>query len=480
MAEKILHLKLKYKNKYLDIAKFKRDFKDKFLIGSNKHIFWQILDPKFPNKHTLITRKKDDFYMNILSNMDVHVNKKDSTLTKQEMEKKKIIKNNQFKLDKNTSGEITFSKDWGIEYAFVKPYHVARTKEDIENFRKYHRKPKLTGEQKFTRAFLIIAWLFTIVGIVIFEKNYEPPQRVDFQDRLRSIEQQATLIQADFAEDVQVKPDEPDQADLPPDNYNKAANEGEAAEQAAAAEAEVMAEIENIFGGLDGVEGMEGDAGENVLIEVSEAGIAAVESDNSSGGLSADVWSDIGVSNAGEAGADAILQGAGELGDIGAVDLGGLAIGKNTGNFENVNAADLGGDLGNYKIVSVRGQQEFESVRRSFGGIPLLQEGNVNIAETQQAKTELASIEQQVNTLTPRLSQLYTTESLKYNMYGTLHFEIIINESGKVVAVQVSYAKGSYFTNEFLDKAKAVVKGWNIEVKKPTRYKFRRTFIRSN
>ena len=43
MADKVLNLTLKYQGKQLDIAKYNRDFTKKFVIGSDKNIFWQIV-----------------------------------------------------------------------------------------------------------------------------------------------------------------------------------------------------------------------------------------------------------------------------------------------------------------------------------------------------------------------------------------------------------------------------------------------------
>ena len=48
MVDKVLNLKLKYQDKVLDVARHKRDFTNKFFIGNDRDLFWQILDKAFP------------------------------------------------------------------------------------------------------------------------------------------------------------------------------------------------------------------------------------------------------------------------------------------------------------------------------------------------------------------------------------------------------------------------------------------------
>ena len=66
MGHKILNLELRYKDKFLDTAKYLRDFKSTFVIGTDKHLLWQILDSSFPNRHVLITKgRKNSFILHI-------------------------------------------------------------------------------------------------------------------------------------------------------------------------------------------------------------------------------------------------------------------------------------------------------------------------------------------------------------------------------------------------------------------------------
>jgi hypothetical protein len=54
MAKTILNLKLHYRGKLLDIAKYGRDFTNKLYIGSSKLFFWQKNYNNFPEQKILL------------------------------------------------------------------------------------------------------------------------------------------------------------------------------------------------------------------------------------------------------------------------------------------------------------------------------------------------------------------------------------------------------------------------------------------
>jgi hypothetical protein len=469
MAEKVLNLRLKYKNKFLDTAIYKRDFTNSFLIGSDKKIFWQILDKAFPEKHKLISKKDNDFFMHLLPDMSISVMKDGKFVSDEELKKQNQLSDRVLKLSRDTEGAIKFSKNWTVEYYFKTPYVAVKSKEDIAFFHTYHKWEELTKEQKFTRTFLIIALLVTFAGSFIFERTYEPPARIDFRDRLRSIEEQATLVQPEFQEDVQ-QPTE-----TVTTGFERATSEAEASEQAAAAAAQSAADFEREFGALTGFGTGSGEEDlTGAIFETNVIGTKFVESSDGASGMP-----DIGLSLPKAGQGTSILESAGNLGDLSDFSgLGDLGLGTGDANFEGVDIASLGGDLGNYKTVRIKGKAEFDAIKRSFGGIRTIKEDDIELLETPEARTELASIEQQVQALRPQINQLYRIESMMTDMYGTIEFEVIIGGDGKIMAVDYSPAKGSYFSPEFLEKAKQIIMKWNIRVKEAIGYRFRVTYLK--
>ncbi|MCB5253550.1 MAG: hypothetical protein LHW51_11310, partial [Candidatus Cloacimonetes bacterium] len=77
---KVLSLRLNYKGKFLDYAKEGKEIKNKFVIGSNKFLQWQILEPAFPDKHTFIKQKGGEYVMELLPNSQLSCERDGDTL----------------------------------------------------------------------------------------------------------------------------------------------------------------------------------------------------------------------------------------------------------------------------------------------------------------------------------------------------------------------------------------------------------------
>jgi hypothetical protein len=240
MAEKILNLKLKYKDKILDIARQKRDFTKSFIIGSNKFIFWQILDKAFPDKYTLISKSGSSYKLKLREGMDVTIKKDNQELTKEDLRRANLLKGNTLTLDPSTIGVVTFGGDWKIEYNFMQPYRYVATREELTIAKQFAKTSPLSPQEKFTRIFIIMGVLVTWIGLYIAESNYVPPVRLDFLERLQKIEEYATLIEVGEVEEV-VGPTETGPK-------SREEMEEEVTEQVEQAQAMSSAEFEKEFG----------------------------------------------------------------------------------------------------------------------------------------------------------------------------------------------------------------------------------------
>ncbi|RLC47924.1 MAG: hypothetical protein DRI23_10875 [Candidatus Cloacimonadota bacterium] len=469
MSDKILNLKLKYKDKYLDTARYKRDFDGKFFIGSDKMQFWQILDDKFPAKYNLISKVGDKFKMTLRQGMDVVVKKGDRVLTKEELQQSKLLNKNILTLDPGSVGRLRFGGKWEIEYSFTKPYVYVASPEEIALAKQFAKFAPISPQEKFTRIFIILGILFTAVGLYIAESNYVPPVEIDFTERLQKIEEMAT--------EIEVPQVEVEQEEVVERATTKAVEEEAVTEQVEEAQAMTEAEFEQEFGlaldsGMPGGEGS-GDFA-NELLEVTEVSeIVAAGTGSGDGGPQASRGAadlDVASSSGFDAGS---ATGLGDIAGLEGMDLGG------TGGFEEVDVAGLGGDLGSYSITKVESKAQFAAVKKRFAGIKMVKEGSVKLEEmTPEAKTELANIDQIVSTYKPQITKLFTTESMMMDMYGTIEFSLIISASGKVEAVDIEVADGSYFTDSFIGKCRQIILNWKIRVKEPIGYAFRMKFYK--
>ncbi|MCK4653600.1 MAG: hypothetical protein KAU01_04065 [Candidatus Cloacimonetes bacterium] len=470
MAEKILSLKLTYKDKVLDFARYKRDFKNKFFIGSDKHLFWQILDKAFPGKYALLSKRGSIFKIKLRPGMDVSIKKDNQVLTKEELQRANLLRGDSLTLDPTTEGSITFGGNWKIGYSFITPYKYAPTREELTISKEFAKFSPLAPQEKFTRIFIVLGIVVTWIGLYIAESFYVPPVEIDFTERLLRIEDFATQIVVGVTEEAVETGVGKTREEL----------EEEVIEQVEQAQAMSSAEFEQEFGlslgagvtGMPGGEGTEDFSSE--LLEVTKVSeIVAAGPGTGAGPAVTRGATALDVAGSGGFDLEGVGDGLGDLGGLEGLDLGG------TGGFEEVDLASLGGDVGSYNITKVESKAQFQAVKRRFAGIRMVKEGTIKIEEmTPEAKTELANIDQIVSTYKPQIAKLFTVESLIMDMYGTIEFSLIIGGTGKVEAVDIDVTGGSYFTDTFLAKCRQIIMNWKIKVKEPIVYSFRMKFYK--
>ena len=476
MADKVLSLKLLYKDKVLDIARQKRDFTTKFCIGNDKDLFWQILDATFPKRYNLISKKGSSYAMNLREDMKVIVKKDNQELEMSDLKRANLIKGNSLTLDPSTIGSVTFGENWGIEYSFNKPYVYIPSAQELSIAKKFATFPPSTPQQKFTKIFVILGLLVTWLFLYILEKTYVPPIQINFTERMHRLEDFATQIQPEILEEAEATTET---------NVGKSREEieEEVTEQVEYAQEMTSAQFEQEFGlALDASAGMPGGTGtgdfSNELLEVTEVSEIVA---SGSGGPGSDSGpkarhstTDLDIAGSGGFDLEGSGDGLGGLGDMEGLDLGG------TGGFEEVDMASLGGNVGNYNITKVQSKAQFSAVKKRFAGIKMVQESSIKVKQTTspQTKSIVADIDRVVATYKPQISKLFAVESMMMDMYGTIEFAIIINKSGNIEAVDIDSISGSYFTDSFLAKSREIVMNWKIPVKDPIGYSFRMKFMK--
>jgi len=462
MIENVLNLKLKYKDKVLDIARYKRDFTNKFYIGNDRDLFWQILDKAFPRRYNLISKKGSSFKMKLRDDMSVTVIKNNQELGIDDLRRANLMKGKTL-----------------TEYSFIKPYTYTPSMQEISIAKQFAKFPPSTPQQKFTRIFVILGLLAAWIGLYIAESTYVPPVQVDFAERMQRIEEFATQIQPEIFEEVV---DTEGTTDVQV-GKSREEMEVEVTEQVEQAQAMTSAQFEQEFGlALNVGGGIQGGTGtgdfSNELLEVTE--VSEIVAQGSGGpGAGTGPKARRGATDldlAGSGGFD--LEGSGDgLGGLG--DMEGLGLGG-TGGFEEVDMASLGGDVGSYNITKVKSKAQFRAVQKRFAGIKMVTEGSIKVKQTTspQTKSIVADIDRVVATYKPQISKLFGVETMMMDMYGTIEFSIIINKSGKVEAVDIEAIQGSYFTDSFLTKCREIILNWKIPVKDPIGYSFRMKFMK--
>ncbi|MBT3168496.1 MAG: hypothetical protein HN952_03095 [Candidatus Cloacimonetes bacterium] len=486
---KILNLTLSYRGKHLDTIKHNRDFKNKFIIGSDKHLFWQILDKNFPQKHTFLTFSGGKYVIHLLENMDISVRKNDDELSHDEIGK--MLINNKLQLSANINGSIAFA-DWEIGYKFVEPFklnlkHFSKA-EIATAIKKYGRREPISKEHKFTTFFLLFGLLFTAVGLYIGTKNYVPPAEISFTERFQKVEEIATRIEAEM-EEIELEKKE----DTPKVDVTKhRAETAEAAEEAVEKAQEVAAaDFAAEFGlEFDETATTGGDDFGGEILEIAQvndivvapqtgggSGTGEIPGSGSGSALSGSGSGELDFGSGGDFGGFGDGGGLGDLGSLSGGNLEGLDLGG--AGLEEIDISAIGGKIGNLKTIKIQSNAQLAAAKKKFAGVKAVKEEAIELEEiTPEAKTEIAKINQIVNTYRPQIASRYRVESMKYDMYGTMNITLYIEENGTIVAVEFDITVGSHFTDEFLEIVRAIILKWKIPVKEAQIFEFRQKFVK--
>src|SRR5690554_2647073 len=119
---KILSLRLNYKGKFLDYAKEGKEIKKNFIIGQNKYLQWQILEPSFPDKHQLIKQKGGEFVMQLVPGSELSCEKDGNPLDLSYLKQHNLLSGNELVLKKDIKGTMTISQDWSVDFDFREPW----------------------------------------------------------------------------------------------------------------------------------------------------------------------------------------------------------------------------------------------------------------------------------------------------------------------------------------------------------------------
>lgn len=464
MSSKVLNLKLKYKNKYLDTAKHKRDFTNKFEIGTDQDLQWQILSEKFPARFTLLTRLKDKFVLHLHDKMDILVKQKDKIYTRNDLESGGLLHEGSITLEPDQIGRLKILDNWEIEFSFSQPKEFFPSSQEVSIIKQVAKHPPLSNQEKFTRIFLIWGTILTITGLMIMEANYVPAQLGRLSDRLMQLDQMATLVRVEEQEISQPAfPDREEVAEETSQQQVKRAQQLSAAEFQAEFGLSLSASLQK---------GKQADL-DRELLEVTEVQEIVAAGNG---------FSQAPVVSRSSAELDRIVSkikldensGFDNIAGLDGVDLASLS------GFEEIDALSLGGNIGDYKITRIESKKQFEEVKKRFSGIRMMTEQSIEVKEElpQQVQTELASIDKIIGAYKPQIIKEFTTQAMITDMYGTIEFTIIINRMGNIEAIDINVFDGSFFTPTFLNLCRQIIQNWKINVSEAVGYSFRMKFYK--
>ncbi len=476
MSEKFLNMQFRYKGKVIDVAKYKRDFKNKFYIGSDKNLFWQILNPAFPKKYLLLTKVGKNYAFSLNKNMKVEVNKDGRILTNEELRKARLISGNKLILSPNTTGRINILNDWEIDYKFETPYRRVVSSMEKAIIAKYKRYESLDKGTKFTAIFLILSLIATIIGLHIFEKNYKPVPVVakTIQQELQAskthiskislptpkVEKKVSKVYEPVAEGAVGK--------------QKAKTEKAAKQMVKRRSQNLNKQLKSFLGEDVDLNAVDNNAtAENEIYQV--ATLSAIKSKSTRsliGHSTSSTTNTVDLAKEfGDTGESDLNQSVGSLSDIADenIDL-------SSEDFQSVKG-DLVAKKSNLKVVSVTNTKQLQKIKSKYAFASQIKESEISLNTGDTGTHEAAvNIDNSINSYKSRIRSLYNEYNWKTKMYGTLAIRIFINTNGKIDAVEISKTSGSKFSDDFIRDVEKEVKTWTINVKEMTDYTFHMSF----
>lgn len=481
MSKTVLNLKLHYKGKLLDVARYGRDFTNKLYIGSSKYLFWQILDSKFPLRHLFLSGRDNDYVINLLPGMDVSFREGNQDLNKEALKQRNLLKGNQVQLAANMTGTVQVDHHWMITYEFKQPYVTVYTEQEKQIISQYARRAELQPFQKFTRNLLLAALAVSIVALIIFDavkpdyaRDYTLAERWSQMQSLATKVEVPSVISDQFAEEPSA---EAAASEQPQAGTTTGTPTGTMSRQAAQA---ALAGLFGTDGGGSGAYAVTTE--EDIIAFALGGGKGGGGSGAGPGGKGTGGGSDgTGLPGSGDGSGYGSVFNPSEI-PSGTTNLAGLSSGRPTGKLSNqAPTGDVTTYVGNAQRISPLNKPATKvssSVVTRFSGpsVKKVAEGGITSAPA-DTRPELQRVEQRVARYKPQIKDLYNRYSQIKSMYGTMRFLLYIDSDGSVAGVQITPLSGEFYP-EFMTQLDQLIKGWRFDNKNLVPYEFLMTFTK--
>ena len=472
MANKQLNLHLNYKGKKLDTAKYGRDFTKKLVIGSNKYLFWQILDSSFPEKHTFLTGTGTEFALNLLPGTTVQCKKGDQDVDQNFLTSSKILNGTQLKLQQDMTGMVKLNSDWVVSYEFLPPFEKVMTEEQRQIYNQYSRRPEPTSVEKFNRGMILLLTALTVIFLIVYDRLIKPDERAaaSLEQKLEQMTQATRVIpevaqqSSSFAEDVEGT------EEAPP------AQTGQTGQQTQGTPRPGVAGTASGAAGAFGLGGFNAGATQQGLnfaaVTTSETFGATRPGGRGSGGGSGGT----GPGGSGPGSPGSSFNAA--AGQIQGSDLG--AVATSGPRYQGSSTRPTGGAVsvvtGDASRVAPIGRPVTQSgaitaVKNQFvaGGATAASEGSI-ASVPEENRGDVENIKSRVNRNKGRIQSIYNSESRVTPQAGAVSITLYI-DGGSVRAADVVPTSGN-LTTDFLKKVESEVKGWSFNTSKKVKYQF--------
>lgn len=464
---KILSLRLNYKGKFLDYAKEGKEIKRKFLIGSNKHLQWQILDPAFPDKHTFIQKKGGEYVMQLPPNAQLTCERGSDTLDTQYLKQNKLLDGNELVLKEDIEGTVTIAPNWSVDFDFREPWLVVLTPEEQAIVAQYARRPKPDSVSKFNRTIIWLVLILTIIFLFIFDLVLKPEYRrfQTVEDIVQSRQDDAQKVVPDITPSSELVLDEPEVPDKTAATQAKPTGRPRRTGTRTGSSS-----LTSALQGFDA--GAVGTAPALQIATVAE-GFYAGRPGGTGGGTGPGIsGTGPGPGGGGGAGSSYNPSLTPSFGDVASV----VGTGPSTGGYAQAPAGSQGVHvLGDASKLAPSGKawgdvtkQKKVAASYSSKGISTVSEGSISSMD-EDSRSKFTTIREQIQARQSQIEQAYRESQITQKVSFTITVYISANGA---VRESVVVPSGSY-PSSFVTRIKSIVDGWNFNVKEELAYQFK-------
>ncbi|MBC8312863.1 MAG: TonB family protein [Candidatus Cloacimonetes bacterium] len=436
-----LKLNLIYQNVRLDGVFVE---KKHFFIGSNKKVFWQILDSNFPKKHKLVTKIGENKYqINLPSKAKIEkLEKGDIQLSSEKISQ--FEKNGNFTIDDKFSGSIILNSEYKIEFLFIKrPTFEVTVPKEYENLLKRH----ISFEEK--RAYTII-FSFFIFGLIlsIIVNSIDIPE-IEIDD-IKAIEYAAQVIMPSAPEEKE----EPIPQEVPEGVEEKGEQQAPAGEEVTTGDAEPAEEsqaVEQVTSHREQVATAQKAFRSQMFATIGGRG--------TSGGIATGLTI-IGGTEEIEEGEEGVADEGGNLAS--ALSGGGLITKRKIAIGKDVNISIAGKGSGQISAEVVEDAAKAEALIKKGG----LKSGKVSSlkgsvkARMIRKKSNILDV---ISNYQGGLKFIHSEFLKKYpNLFGTIYLHFIIDENGNIKNISILKSKSTINNPEFEEKILQKVRSWTF------------------
>lgn len=473
MAKK-LNLKLNYKGKPLDFVRHDKDFVKQFFIGSNKWLYWQILDPSFPDKHLFIQQKGDQLVMNLLPGAQLSCTKDGNAVDSNFLKQNNILNGNQLVLKPDMNGTVALNPDWEISYEFKEPWVVVLTQEEKQIVAQYARRTEPTAVERFNRNMIFLFIFLALVFVILFDLVLKSDTTFDqtIEERLQTLQSiQASKIVPDLEETNAAFVDQGSTTAEAPKDDTPAPETQQTAQTGRPGSG-------GVSGGSAGLSSLLGNFDPNAtstgaqiqIVTTAESFVAARPGSRPGSGPG----SGPGAGTAGTGSASSTFSaavGPSFSGDIGAVATSGPKFAGYATRPEGAQGVNVVGDASKIapsgRVFGETAQMKQVAADFSRRNIATIAEADI-AALTDAQRSDYANLRDQVVAKQSQIEAAYRAAGAP----ATYSFDITlrIEGSGRVVSAEV-VPKGS-IPEDFVAEVKRIVESWSFRVKEALAYKF--------